>query len=110
MIKEFIKNSWRMQLKIIKWCHKEFQRSAENFMRDFQSMRALWNWLFLILFTWESVWLILYHGDKAGGTVVTVTGGIVMAVFTNYVWSSYFEKKNNIERKPPEDSGDNGSA
>ena len=106
MIKEFLKSSWELQLKIIKWCHKEFQRSAENFMRDFQSLRALLNWLILALFFWESIWLIYYHGDKTGGTVITVTGGLVMAVFTNYVWSSYLEKKHGVARKPPEDSGD----
>ncbi len=79
--------------KISGWCVHESHDFFTNLMRDMKSVRALWNYLFLALYTWVCCYLVLYHADACGTSVVYTTGGIVTAVFTNYVWSGLAEKK-----------------
>jgi len=79
--------------KISGWCVHEGHDFFTNLMRDLKSVRALWNYLFLALYTWVCCYLVLYHADSCGTAVVYTTGGIVTAVFTNYVWSGLAEKK-----------------
>jgi hypothetical protein len=85
-------------------------------MRDMRSLKALWNWLFMALFTWECIWALLYDAETCGTTVITCTATLVGAIFTNYVWSSYFEKKaagkfpalNGTPATPPDRVDGNG--
>jgi len=93
---------WALWHKAVLWFHKEFQESAENLMRDMRSMRALWNYLFLALYTWVVVWLVLKAPTTSGNTAIITTGGIVTAIFTNYVWSKVSEKKAEVEAKKME--------
>lgn len=54
--------------------------------KDFTSLRATWNWIYLSLY----VFLALYGAFKvpaAFSTIITVTGGVVSVLFTNYVLS-----------------------
>ena len=76
-----------MSIKVIK---SDF---IQNYIRDLKSLRSLWNWIIGILYVWMCIYSVLYY-ESAVGTVVTVTGGLMSVIFTNYVWSSYLEKKN----------------
>lgn len=78
------------------FCYRETADIAANVSRDFKSMRALWNWLFLVLYGWVVIYLTRHQGAICGNTIVVTTGSIVTAIFTNYVWSSYMEKKNRL--------------
>ena len=69
---------------------------VQKVLHDLLSHRVLWNYLYLIFYGWVCVYLAIKHGDTCGNTIVVTTGGIVMGVFTNYVWSSYLEKKDGI--------------
>ena len=75
------------------WCSSHFQDLASNLVRDLKSLRALWNYLFLLLYAWVIVWLVLYHADACGTAAIYATAGVVTAIFTNYVWSANAEKK-----------------
>ncbi|MBI4395897.1 MAG: hypothetical protein HY548_02295 [Elusimicrobia bacterium] len=69
---------------------------AQNAARDLKSLRALWNWIYMALYVWVSVWAVLHHPD-AVPTVVTVTGGVVSVIFTGYVLTKTYEK---VRRRP----------
>lgn len=63
-----------------------FQKLITELGRDFTSLRATWNWIYLTLY----VFLALYGAFKvpsAFSTIITVTGGVVSVLFTNYVLS-----------------------
>lgn len=66
---------------------------AQSVLKDLKSLRALWNYLFLAIYAWVAVYLVLYHADSCGTSVVYTTGGIVGSVFTNYCWSSHMDKR-----------------
>lgn len=75
---------------MIEW----FKKLVVELGKDFTSLRATWNWIYLSLY----VFLALYGAFKvpaAFGTIITVTGGVVSVLFTNYVLS-----------KPKEESDD----
>lgn len=94
--------AWGLFKDLIQWCHEEIRESASNLMRDLRSLRALWNWLIFALYTWACVWGVLYYPEIAIKTVIVTTGTLVGAIFTNYVWASYMEKKNiNGAKTPP---------
>lgn len=60
--------------------------------KDLTSLRATWNWVYLTLY----VFLALYGAFKvhdAYATIVTVTGGVVSVLFTNYVLSTQGAKE-----------------
>lgn len=62
-----------------------FQRLITELGKDFTSLRATWNWVYLALY----VFLALYGAfevKEAFSTIVTVTGGVVSVLFTNYVF------------------------
>jgi len=111
MIKIFFKWFWSKQEGLWRWIHREFQDSAENLMRDLKSMRALWNWLFLMLYAWVVVWGVLYYPTITIKTAIITTGGIVSWIFTNYVASKTVEKVFNGKGKAKPDAQDdiNGS-
>lgn len=75
------------------WASDESRDFVRNVMRDLKSLKALWNYIFLSLYTWVVVWLVLHHGETCGNAAIYTTGGIVTAVLTNYVWASLAEKK-----------------
>lgn len=77
---------------ILDWLHSEFRHTANNFMRDMRSMRALFNYIFLLLYIFLCVWAALYHAKDSLNTAIAVTGGIVSSIFTVYVWSTTKEK------------------
>lgn len=63
-----------------------YQKFMLELGRDFTSLRATWNWIYLALY----VFLALYGAFKvheAFSTIITVTGGVVSVLFTNYVLS-----------------------
>jgi hypothetical protein len=66
----------------------------------FQSMRVLWNWIYMALYIWISVFAVL-HYPASINTVVMTTGGIVSAIFTGYVASKTYERVKGVT--PPED-------
>jgi hypothetical protein len=101
------------------WLFSQIADFLENLMRDFKSIRALWNYLFLALFTWVCVWCVLYHAETCGNTVIVTVGGVVVSIFTNYVWSSHMDKRltNTVpglgtiapSAKTPDAPGDDGN-
>ncbi|HET6456648.1 MAG TPA: hypothetical protein VFI02_19785 [Armatimonadota bacterium] len=94
--------AWQASKDIVVWCHKEFRESAENLMRDFRSLRALWNWIYLALYVFLCVWTALYY-PAALPTAIITTGTIVGTIFTVYVASNSYEKvarMNNGHMKP----------
>jgi len=79
--------------KIRGWCLFQTNDFATNLMRDLKSIKALWNYLILILFFWVVIFCVLYHGETCGNTAIMTVGTVVTAVFTNYVWAANAEKK-----------------
>lgn len=82
---------------------------VQNLLRDFKSLRALWNWLYMALYAWMCVWTVLHHPDSVS-TAITVTGGVVSVIFTGYVLTKTYEKvKNgNGNQSSPPSGGGNG--
>ena len=91
-----LKLAWAALRDGISWVHCEFRESAENFMRDLRSMSALWNWLFMILYAGIIIYLVRFHGTTCGNTAIMTTGGIVTAIFTNYIWGEFMKKKHGL--------------
>lgn len=54
--------------------------------RDIYSLRAAWNHIYLALYVFLALFGALKVKD-AYGTIVTVTGGVVSVLFTNYILS-----------------------
>jgi hypothetical protein len=86
-ILSFINNSFN-------WGYDQAGETIIHLSQDFRSIKGLWNWIFLALYVWICVYLVLKYAAICGNTVVTSTSAIVAIIFTNYVWSSYMEKKN----------------
>lgn len=79
--------------KINEWCLSQGSDFATNFVRDLKSLKALWNYLMLMLFTWVCVWCVLYHAKECANTVIVTVGGLVGTIFTGYIWASNAEKR-----------------
>lgn len=63
-----------------------FSKLITELGKDFTSLRATWNWIYLALY----VFLAIYGAFKvpdAFKTIISVTGGVVSVLFTNYVLS-----------------------
>ena len=67
---------------------------AQNLVRDFKSLRALWNALYLALYVFLCVWTALNHPEHLS-TAITATAGVVSVIFTGYVLSKTYEKVKN---------------
>lgn len=67
---------------------------AQNLIRDFKSLRALWNALYLALYVFLCVWTALNHPEHLS-TAISVTGGVVSVIFSGYVLSKTYEKIKN---------------
>lgn len=67
----------------------------QNIIRDLKSLRAVWNYFYLALYAFLCVWTAFKHPEHLS-TAITVTGGIVSVVFTGYVLSKTYEKKNGL--------------
>lgn len=68
------------------------ERAITAIGRDIYSLRAAWNHIYLGLY----VFLALFGALKvkeAFPTIVTVTGGVVSVLFTNYILSKKDESK-----------------
>mgnify|MGYP001438198966 CR=1 FL=1 len=65
----------------------------QNIIRDLKSLRAVWNYFYLALYAFLCVWTAFKNPEHLS-TAITVTGGIVSVVFTGYVLSKAYEKKN----------------
>jgi hypothetical protein len=72
----------------------------QQWYSNFQSIRAIWNWVYMALYCWCCIFAML-HYPNASETVIKVTGGIVSVIFTGYVASKSYERVNGV--KPPED-------
>lgn len=68
---------------------------VQNLIRDLKSIRAFWNYIIMALYVWASVWLVLYDAETCGNTVIITTGGVVVSIFTNYVWSSRLDRQDD---------------
>ncbi len=79
--------------KINHWCLEHSSDFFTNLIRDLKSLKALWNYLMLILFTWVCVYCVLFHATTSANTVIVTVGGLVGTIFAGYVWSSTAEKK-----------------
>lgn len=79
--------------KINAWCVEQGADFFTNLVRDLKSMKALWNYLMLMLFTWVCVYSVLYHAETCANTVIMTVGGLVGTIFTGYIWASNAEKK-----------------
>lgn len=63
-----------------------FEKLIIELGKDFTSLRATWNWVYLTLY----VFLALYGAFKvpqAFSTIIMTTGSVVSILFTNYVLS-----------------------
>ncbi len=109
MIK-FLKNCWGVWQTIVNWFHREVQESANNIMRDFRSLRALWNWIYLALYVFLCIWAAVFYPKIALVTAIITTGTIVSVIFTVYVLSTHKEKMNGKRKKPEVTDDVNGSA
>lgn len=67
----------------------------QNIIRDLKSLRAVWNYFYLALYGFLCIWTALRAPEHLS-TAITVTGGIVSVVFTGYVLSKAYEKKNGF--------------
>jgi hypothetical protein len=67
----------------------------QNLIRDLKSLRAVWNYFYLGLYAFLCIWTALRHPEHLS-MAITVTGGIVSVVFTGYVFSKTYEKKNGL--------------
>lgn len=81
----------------------------QNFLRDLKSLKAFWSHIYLALYAWTAIWTVL-HYREAIQTVVTVTGGVVSAVFAGYVFSrrqrTRAEDNVTLPRVEPEEESD----
>ena len=66
---------------------------AQNFSRDIKSLRSLFNWIYLILYVWL-VWYSVTRYKESIPTALTCTASIVSVIFSGYVFSKTYEKKN----------------
>jgi hypothetical protein len=66
---------------------------AQNILHDLKSLRALWNYIFLLIYLWVVAYLVLYHAETCGNTVVMTTGGLVGTIFTGYVFSTHMDRR-----------------
>ena len=96
-----IKAMWENARIAFDWLHAETRHSADNFMRDMRSLRALWNYIYLALYIFLCVWTALYFGKEHLGTAIVTTGGIVGTIFTAYVWSTTKEKQIGMKKVSP---------
>lgn len=74
---------------IKKIAHSDF---IENITRDMKSLRVLFVYMTWLLF----VYVVLYsltHYPNSANTTITIVGGVVSVVFTNYVFSKTTDKK-----------------
>ena len=78
---------------ILSWFHDEIHRFANNLMKDLRSLRALFNYVYLLLYVFLCVWGALYYAKDSLNTAIVTTGSIVSAIFAAYVWSTTKEKE-----------------
>jgi hypothetical protein len=71
---------------------------AQNLLRDFKSLRALWNWIYMALYVWVCVWTVLHHPQHIP-TVLKTTSAVVSIIFSGYVLSKAYETKTGGEEK-----------
>jgi hypothetical protein len=73
---------------------KKFTRInlVQKFIHDLGSLRALWNYLFLALYTWIIVYGVVHYGHDCITTAITTTGSLAGWVFVHYVWSGQMDK------------------
>ena len=80
-------------------------KPVQHFLADLSSMRAIWNWIVLVLFVWAAIYMILTN-PMVHGTVITVLGGVAAAIFTNYVFSTTWERVKGIRGPEMPTGGD----
>jgi len=81
---------------VVAWFGKRSYSLIETFVKDLHSLRVVWNWVYLSLHVWTSIWLVLFYAEKCGNTVLTINGGLISVIFTGYVVTTYLEKKNGM--------------
>jgi|CXWL01.1.fsa_nt_gi hypothetical protein len=75
------------------WCVKEGGDYIQNLVRDLKSLRSIWCYVILALYTWIACYMTLYHADTCGVAVIYATAGLAGTAFTGYVIASNSEKK-----------------
>jgi hypothetical protein len=93
--------TWESWKQLVGWGHREVRESANNLMRDFRSLRSLFNFLYLLLYMFLCVWAALYYAKECLNTAIMSTASIVMAIFTAYVWSSSKDKELGLKPISP---------
>ena len=73
-------------------------RPVQKAIEDLSSLRAMWNWIILALFCWCTVYMTLTN-QHVHGVLITVLGGVITAIFTNYVFSTTYERVKGISKK-----------
>jgi hypothetical protein len=91
---------------------KKFTRInlVQKFIHDLGSLRALWNYLFLALYTWIIVYGVVRYGHDCITTAINTTGSLVGWVFVHYVWSGHMDKRLSSQFPIPGTSGYVGEA
>ena len=74
---------------------------AQNILHDLKSLRGLWNVVAMILFFWVVIYLVLYHAETCGNTIVMTTGGLTGTIFTGYVFSQHLDRRIDAANQQP---------
>ena len=101
-MRNLLKMFWERQKAFATWLHKEFQRSMQNVANSLMSMRILWVWLIMALYFFVVIFSLINYGHLWAAiavTAITVTGGMVSWILTNYVISKQHDKvlKNQVK-------------
>jgi hypothetical protein len=67
-------------------------RILSRIVKDLQSHRSVWNYVYMALYVFLCIYLVITHGAECGNTIIMTTGGVVTGIFTNTVWSKTIEK------------------
>lgn len=83
------------------WCYDETRQFATNLMVDLRSLRALFNYVYLLLYVFLCVWAALFYAKDSLNTAIVTTGSIVTGIFAAYVWSTTKEKESGLRQISP---------
>ena len=78
---------------------------AQNLARDLKSLRAGWTHVYLTIYAYIAVWSV-HHFPEAVPTVVTVTGGVVSAIFAGYVLTKRASRSPSTSAQPQQQSSE----
>jgi 4-hydroxybenzoate polyprenyltransferase len=79
--------------------HILIKKGAHHLLDELGHHRTVINWVFMFLYIWVVVYSVKHYPESVT-TAITVTGGLVTAIFTNYVWSRHMDSKNPVVQPP----------